>query len=75
MIVPGRVIDILNYIYIGCGPPSQDASDHQDYHMFRFGDSYKPSFATVTGRWPDPKYTHISHILNNSISYHIIYLL
>ena len=37
--------------------PSQDASDHQDYHnIFRIGDSYKSSFGTVTGRGPHPKY-------------------
>ena len=31
---------------LGC-PPAQDASHHQDYHIFRFGDpKLKPSFAT-----------------------------
>ena len=37
--------DILG-LFLGCGPPSQDASQHKDYYMFRIGDSYKPSFAT-----------------------------
>ena len=40
---------------LGC-PPSQDASHHQDYYIFRIGDPYKPSFATVTGRGDNPKY-------------------
>ena len=30
--------------------PSQDASDHQDDITYLVGDSYKPSFPTVTGR-------------------------
>ncbi len=32
-------------------------SDHQDYYMFRIGDSYQPSLSTVTGRGPYPIYT------------------
>ena len=39
--------------WLGC-PPSQDASHHQDYYIFRIGDPYKPSFATVTGRGDNP---------------------
>ena len=42
---------------LGC-PPSQDASDHQDYFMFRPGDSYKPSFATITGKGDNPIYCY-----------------
>ena len=37
--------------------PSQDSSDHQDYHIFRIGVSYKSSFGAVAGREPHPKYT------------------
>ena len=39
---------------LGC-PPSQDASDHQDYYIFS-RDSYKPSFATITGKGDNPRY-------------------
>ena len=28
---------------------------HHDYYIFRFGDPYEPSFATVTGRGGQPK--------------------
>ena len=45
----------LHLYILGC-PPSQDASDHQDYFMFRIGDSYKPSFATITGKGDNPMY-------------------
>ena len=31
---------------LGVAAPSWDASDHQDYCIFRIGDSYRPSFAT-----------------------------
>ncbi len=31
--------------------------DHQDYYIFRSGDPYKPSFATVTGRGDNPIYS------------------
>ena len=36
--------------------PSQDSSHHQDYEPFLVGDPYKPSFPTVTGRGPHPRY-------------------
>ena len=39
--------------------PSQDASDHQGYHVFRLGDPYKPSFATVTGKGPPQTYKYM----------------
>ena len=42
---------------LGC-PPSQDASDHQDYYVFFVGGAYKPGFATVTGRGDNPLYTN-----------------
>ena len=37
-------------------PPTQDSSRHQDYYIFRIGNPYKPSFATVTGWGVDPRY-------------------
>ena len=37
-------------IHLVWPPPSN--SHHQDYYIFRIGDPYKPSFATVTGRGP-----------------------
>ncbi len=53
------------YLYnpLGCSP-AQDASHHQDYDIFRIGDPYKPSFATVTGRGDNPNnpYDSISQI-------------
>ena len=39
-------------------PPSN--SDHQDYYIFYRESQPKPSFATITGRGPHPKYTHHS---------------
>ena len=41
---------------LGC-PPSQDSSHHQVDITFLLGDPYKPSFATVTGRGDNPRYT------------------
>ena len=41
------------YVHVhitGCQGP-------QEYYIFRIGDSYKPSFVTVTGRGPHPIYT------------------
>ena len=37
-------------------PPAQDASHHPDYYIFRLGDPYQPSFATVTGTVNNPMY-------------------
>ena len=34
--------------------PLPSNSDHQDYFMFSIGDSYKPSFATITGKGDNP---------------------
>ncbi len=34
--------------------PLPSNSDHQDYFMFSIGDSYKPSFATTTGKGDNP---------------------
>ena len=42
--------------------PSQDASHHQIYYIFRIGDSYKPSFTTVTGRGPHPMYAMYCYV-------------
>ena len=53
--------------------------------MFLVGDLYKPSFATVTGKGPPPKYIHehsftiFHHDLNNPVeddsvkSHHILH--
>ena len=41
---------------LGC-PPAQDSSHHQDYSVFSRGSQPKPSFATVTGRGDNPRYT------------------
>ena len=49
-------LDPLLQYSLGC-PPSQDASHHEDYEPFLVGDPYKPSFATVTGRGDNPKYS------------------
>ncbi len=38
-------------------PPTQDSSHHQDYYIFSRESQPKPSFATVTGRGVDPRYT------------------
>ena len=35
--------------------PPHSNSDHQGYYIL-VGDPYKPSFATVTGRGPHPRY-------------------
>ena len=40
---------------MGC-PPAQDASHHQDDIIFLVGNTYKPFFATVTGRGNSPRY-------------------
>ena len=40
-----------------CPPPSN--SEHQDYFIFSRGSQPKPSFATVTGREPQPMYMYI----------------
>ena len=42
-------------IYVGLSPPPSK-SHHQDYYIFRIGNPYQPSFATVTGRGDNPKY-------------------
>ncbi len=42
-------------------PPPRN-SDHQDYDMFWFGDSYKSSFATATGRRPHPKIDRYKYV-------------
>ena len=34
--------------------PLPSTGDHQGYSMFTVGDSYKPSFATITGRGDNP---------------------
>ena len=39
-------------------PPSQDASDHQDFHIFSRGFPPALSFATVTGKGAYPTYNH-----------------
>ena len=45
---------------LGPRPPAQDSSHLQDYEPFLVGDSYKPSFATVTGRGDNPKHSFVS---------------
>ena len=42
-------LPVIDDCTLGC-PPAQDSSHHHDYYIFRIGDPYKPSFATVTGR-------------------------
>ena len=52
--------------------PSQDASHHQDYEPVLIGNPYKPSFATVTGRGPHPRYNAIasfSGVSNRTVNY------
>ena len=44
-------------VYIGCGPLTVTVTTR--IITFLAGDSYKPSFATVTGRGPYPMYTSI----------------
>ena len=39
-------VEDLFQSYIGSTPHTQDGSHHQHHYIFRFGDPYKPSFAT-----------------------------
>ena len=46
-------------IDLGVGPPSQDASEHQDYYMFRFGDPELNLhlITGILGGGPHPRYS------------------
>ena len=44
-------------IYFGCGPLPVTVTTRIIAYLV--GDSYKPSFATVTGRGPHPRYTQV----------------
>ena len=43
----------------------QDASDHQDDMTFLVGTPFEPLFATVTGRGPHQRFSHLFLPLNN----------
>ncbi len=50
-----------SYTIVWVVPPPSN-SYHQDYYIFS-RDPYKPSFATVTGRWDNPNYSYIIMII------------
>ena len=47
----------IDRVILWVWPPSQDASDHQNYYNFNGESQPKPSFTTVTVRGPHPSHT------------------
>ncbi len=52
---------IKRRIWVGCGPLTGFQWPPGWHYIFRIGDPYKPSFSTVTGRGPYPRFEPMRH--------------